>query len=70
METKELIQVHHDELIAASNASESSKVMELSNLVPQEETEVEAKLERLEAAENELDEITASYEEKLQELTE
>jgi len=70
METEDLIQVHHKELIAASNASDSSKVMELSKLVSQEESEVEAKFERLETAQNELDEITASYEEKLQELTE
>lgn len=70
METEELIPLHHEELIAASNAGESSKVMELSKLVSQEEAEVEEKFERLEAAQNELDEITASYEQRLQELTE
>jgi ATP-binding cassette, subfamily F, member 3 len=70
METEELIQIHHEELIAASNASESSTVMELSKLVAKEESEVEEKFERLEAAQNELDEITASYEKKLQELIE
>jgi len=70
METEELIPLHHEELIAASNAGDSSKVMELSKLVSQEEAEVEEKFERLESAQNELDEITASYEEKLQELTE
>jgi ATP-binding cassette subfamily F protein 3 len=69
METEELIQIHHEELIEASNVSDSSKVMELSKLVSQEESAVEEKFERLEAAQNELDEITASYEEKLQELT-
>ncbi len=70
MQTEELIQTHHEELIAASNANDSSKVMELSKLVSQEESEVEAKFERLEAAQNEFDEITAEYEQKLQELTE
>lgn len=70
METEELIPLHHEELIAASNAGESSKVMELSKLVSQEEAEVEEKFERLEAAQNELDEITALYEQKLQEFTE
>ena len=70
MKTEELISVHHEELVLASNASDSSKVMELSKLVSDEEAEVEAKFERLEVAQNELDEITAEYEEKLSELEE
>lgn len=68
METEELIQAHHAELITASNNSDSSKVMELSKLVSDEENEVEAKFERLEEAQNELDEITQDYEEKLEAL--
>ena len=68
METEDLIQTHHAELITASSNSDSSKVMELSKLVSDEENAVEAKFERLEEAQNELDEITQSYEEKLAEL--
>lgn len=70
MKTEELITQHHEELIAASNASDSSKVMELSKLVSQEERDVEEKFERLEAAQNELDEIIERYEVKLAELEE
>ena len=68
METEELIQTHHAEIITASTNSDSSKVMELSKLVAEEENEVEVKFERLEEAQNEFDEITDAYEEKLAEL--
>ncbi len=68
MELEESVASHHDELIAASNAGESTKVMELSKLVSAEESSVEAKFERLEEAQNELDEIMNDYEERLEEL--
>ncbi len=68
MELEELVALHHEELIVASNSGESSRVMELSKLVSQEENEVEEKFERLEDAQNELDEIIQSYEVKLSEL--
>ncbi|RLB68566.1 MAG: ABC transporter ATP-binding protein [Deltaproteobacteria bacterium] len=68
METEDLVTLHHDELIAASNAGESSKVMELSQLVSKEENEVEEKFERLETVQNELDEIVELYEGKLAKL--
>ncbi len=70
METEELIAENHQELIKASNEGESSRVMELSKLVAQQESEVEQKFERLEEVQNELDEIIAGYEEKLAELEE
>lgn len=68
METEELIELHHKELISASNKAESSKVMELSKLVSKEESEVEEKFERLESVQNELDELLELYEQKLAEL--
>lgn len=68
METEMLLKEHHKEMIAASNSSDSSKVMELSKLVAQKESEIEAKFERLETAQNELDEIMADYEVRLAEL--
>jgi ATP-binding cassette subfamily F protein 3 len=68
MELEELVTLHHEELITASNEGESSKVMELSKLVSQEENEVETKFERLEEAQNELDEIVQSFEERLLKL--
>jgi ATP-binding cassette subfamily F protein 3 len=70
MQTEELITLHHAQIITASNEGESSKVMELSKLAADEERQVEEKFERLEAAQNELDEITARYEAKLAELEE
>ncbi|MBE0499336.1 MAG: ABC-F family ATP-binding cassette domain-containing protein [Campylobacterales bacterium] len=68
MKTEELISVHHEELIEASSKAESAKVMELSKLVAKEESEVEAKFERLESVQNALDEMLAAYEKKLAEL--
>ena len=68
METEMLLKEHHKELIAASNSSDSSKVMELSKLVAQKESEIEAKFERMETAQSELDEIMEQYEIRLAEL--
>jgi len=65
MENETLIAQYHQELIAASNSGDSSKVMELSQLAAKLEKEVEAKFERLEAAQNELDAMMAGYEERL-----
>ena len=65
METEDLVALHHDELIAASNAADSSKVMELSQLVSKEESEIEEKFERLETVQNELDELLELYDVKL-----
>jgi len=68
IDTEDLIALHHKELIAASNSGESSKVMELSQLVSKEEKDVEEKFERLEVVQNELDELLELYEAKLAEL--
>jgi ATP-binding cassette, subfamily F, member 3 len=68
MEVEELLEVHHKELIEVSNAGDSSKLMELSKLVSDEEKQVEDAFEELEVAQTELDEINEEYEQKMAEL--
>ncbi len=68
MDGEEELEGHHEELIVASNNSDSSKVMELSKLVSEIEREVEEKFERLEVVQTQLDEKLEEYEEKLAEL--
>ena len=68
MESETQIAKHHQELVEASNTNDNSKVMELSQLVSKLEAEVEEKFERMEVAQEELDEIMAEYEERLAEL--
>jgi len=69
METEEKLEVDHEELETASASGDNDKIMELSALIGKDEAEIEEKFERLEAVQNELDEITAMYEDKLAELT-
>ena len=69
METEEEVSIHHEELIQASNAGESAKLMQLSKLVAEEETKVEEMFEELEVAQTELDEINETYELKIEELS-
>ncbi|PHQ66025.1 MAG: ABC transporter ATP-binding protein [Sulfurimonas sp.] len=68
MEVEELLETHHKELIEVSNSGESSKLMELSKLVSDEEKQVEDAFEELEVAQTELDEINEEYEQKMAEL--
>jgi ATP-binding cassette subfamily F protein 3 len=68
MKTEELLEVHHQELIEVSNSGESSKLMELSKLVSDEEASVEVAFEELEVAQTELDEINEEYEQKMAKL--
>ena len=65
MESETQIAKYHQELVTASSTNDNSKVMELSQLVSKLETEVEAKFERMEVAQEELDVLMAEYEEKL-----
>ncbi len=58
----------HEELIEASNNSQSSKVMELSKLVSDLEAEVEQKFDDLEKTQNKLDTLLDNFEEKLSQL--
>ncbi len=68
MDAEEKLEIYHEELITASNDSDSSKVMELSKLVSDTDTQIEEKFERLEIVQTELDEILEEYENKLSEL--
>ncbi|MEA2019391.1 MAG: ABC-F family ATP-binding cassette domain-containing protein [Campylobacterota bacterium] len=65
METEELLETEHEELIKASNSGDNSKVIELSGIVTSHEKEVEEKFEAMELAQNKLDEIMDEYELKL-----
>jgi len=68
MDAEEKLQAYHEELIVASNNSDSSKVMELSKLVSDIESDVEEQFERLESAQTQLDEILEKFEKQLSEL--
>ncbi|MBA3024836.1 MAG: ATP-binding cassette domain-containing protein [Sulfurimonas sp.] len=69
MKVEEALEVHHKELIEASNAGESAKLMELSKLVAKEENDVEEFFEKLEVAQTQLDAINAEYDKKIEELS-
>ncbi|MEA3523419.1 MAG: ABC-F family ATP-binding cassette domain-containing protein [Campylobacterota bacterium] len=68
MEIEDALVKQHEELIGASNSSDNSKIMELSQLISKQEQEVEEKFECLEVAQTKLDEFTQLYEVRLQEL--
>ncbi len=69
MELEELLESHHKELIEVSNSGDSSKLMELSKLVSQEEKEVENLFEAFEESQIKLDELNESYEDKIKEVS-
>lgn len=66
MENETLLEQHHQELIDASNASDSSKIMEYSQLIAKEESLIEESFERLETAHHELETIEADYDKRLE----
>ncbi|HIP13558.1 MAG TPA: ABC transporter ATP-binding protein [Arcobacter sp.] len=68
MKIEEDLEVHHEELISASNACDNSKVMDISRIVTTQEKEVEDKFELLEIAQNKVDDITQEYDIKLEGL--
>jgi ATP-binding cassette subfamily F protein 3 len=68
MELEDKIEKEQAELIQASNAGDNSKIIELSQIVLKYEKEVEELFEKLEISQLELDEITASYDKKLEEI--
>ncbi len=68
MESESQIKKYHQELVDASSNNDNSKVMELSKLASDLEIEVEAKFERMEAAQVELDALMEQYEVKLKAL--
>ncbi|MDH5464795.1 MAG: ABC-F family ATP-binding cassette domain-containing protein [Thiovulaceae bacterium] len=68
MEMEEALEIHHKDLLVASNNADNSKIMELSKIVSQTEDEVEVKFERMAEAQEELDSLTELYESKLDDL--
>ena len=68
MKLEEQLEVHHQELIDASNSGDSATLMELSKTVSDEEKKVEEMFEEFEELSMELEEINAEYEKKIEEL--
>ncbi len=68
MKLEEQLEVHHQELIEASNSGDSSTLMELSKTVSDEEKKVEESFEEFEELSMELEEINEEYESKIEEL--
>lgn len=68
MKLEDQLEIHHQELIEASNAGDSATLMELSKTVSDEEKKVEEIFEEFEELSMELEEINEEYETKIEEL--
>lgn len=68
MQVEESLELHHKELIEASNSGDSATLMELSKTVSDEEKEVERLFEEFEELSIELEEINEEYDNKMEEL--
>ena len=68
MKNEELVETLHEELIAASNQNDNSKVIDLSREVTKYEKEIEENFEELEVTQTKLDDILEEYESKLEGL--
>ena len=68
MEVEESLELHHKELIEASNSNNSATLMQLSKAVSQEEAMIEELFEKLEDIHTKLDALNEEYEEKIKEL--
>ena len=69
MQVEEQLELHHQELIEASNTGDSASLMELSKTVSDEEKEVENLFEEFEELSMELEEINEDYESKIEEVS-
>ena len=63
---EESLELHHQELVEASNKGDSASLMELSKNVSQEEKEVEKLFEIFENLQTQIDDINDKYEQKIQ----
>jgi len=63
------LQLHHENLLQASNKGDSATLIELSKLVSDEEAKVEDMFEALEIAQTQVDDIEAQYEIKMENLS-
>ncbi|NOQ31572.1 MAG: ATP-binding cassette domain-containing protein [Helicobacteraceae bacterium] len=68
MELEDQISENHKELIEVSNNGDSSRLMELSKIVSDDENRVEELFDLFEEAQIELDEINETYETKIEAL--
>lgn len=68
MEIEDTLAENHQALIEVSNSGDSASLVELSKTVATQEAEVEELFEELEVFQNELDEVNASYDEKIESL--
>ena len=68
MKLEEKLKTSHELLTIYSNQGETSKLLELSKQVGDDEKMIEELFERLESASDEIARIEAEYEEKLSEL--
>ena len=68
MKIEDLIEKEQAELIQASNATDNSKVIELSKIIALHEQEIEDKFEELEIKQLKLDEIIETYSKKIEEI--
>jgi len=68
MEIEDTLAENHQALIVVSNSGDSASLIELSKTVATQEAEVEELFEELEVFQNELDEVNANYDEKIESL--
>jgi len=68
MKLEEQLEVHHQELIDASNSGDSATLMELSKTVSDEEKRVEEMFEQFEELSMKFEEINEEYETKIDKL--
>ena len=68
MEIESSLEIHHKELVEASNANDSATLIKLSKTLSQEETEVEELFEKLEELHTKLDTLNEEYEERINNL--
>ena len=68
MQLEDELQVHHEALVEASNKSDNTQIMELSQIIAKAESEVESDFEQLEVVQTQLDEHLEAFEIKLADI--
>ena len=68
MALEDELELNHQELIEASNSGDSATLMELSKMVSAKEAKVEEMFEELELVQTEIDDITQTFEERIENL--
>ncbi|MDD2449860.1 MAG: ABC-F family ATP-binding cassette domain-containing protein [Sulfurimonas sp.] len=65
IQVEEKLELHHKELVVASEIADNIKIENLSKLISDEESQVEEMFENLELAQTKLDAINEEYEQKI-----